>query len=114
MNLLDENTKARLDAGSAVMLDGKYLIISPETFQAMLNGAVPVQTTDEEANYDFIEQGFKCHFCGKENDYSEYIMTVVGCYDSDHDYGKGVHRHMRRVSGKDACGGELEKVRLIL
>lgn len=101
MNLLDANTKAMLDAGSAVMLDGKYLIISPETFQAILNGTVPVQTAEEEANDSFIQQGCKCHFCGKENDFTEYTMTIAGGYDSDHD---------TEVVTLEVCAGCLEKM----
>lgn len=90
-----------LDAGSAVMLDNKYLIISPETFQVVLDNAIPVQTAEEEANDSFIQQGFKCHFCGKENDYTEYAVTISGGYDSDHD--------MKTVS-MDVCAGCLEKM----
>lgn len=85
MNILDENTKAMLDAGRTVMLDNKYLIISPETFQTVLDNAVPAQTTDKEANESFIEHNCKCHFCGKESDFTEYTMTIAGGYDSDHD-----------------------------
>ena len=101
MNILDKNTKALLDAGNAVMLDDKYLIISPETFQAVLDDAVPVQTTDKEANESFIEQGCRCHFCGKESDFTEYTVTISGGYDSDHD--------METVS-MEVCAGCLEKM----
>lgn len=101
MNILDENTKAMLDAGRTVMLDNKYLIISPETFQTVLDNAVPAQTAEEGANDSFIQQGFKCHFCGKRNDYTEYIMTISGGYDSDHD--------MEAVT-LEVCAGCLEKM----
>ncbi len=101
MNILDENTKAMLDAGRTVMLDNKYLIISPETFQVVLDNAVPVQTAEEEANDSSINQGCKCHFCGKESDFTEYAVTISGGYDSDHD--------METVS-MDVCAGCLEKM----
>lgn len=85
MNILDESTRAMLDAGRAIMLDSKYLVISPEAFQEMLDNAVPTQTTENEANDSFIQHGFKCRFCGKENDCTEYTMTITGGYDSAHD-----------------------------
>lgn len=38
-----------------------------------------------EQNDSFIQQGFKCRFCGKRNDATEYTMKIVGGYDSPHD-----------------------------
>lgn len=32
-----------------------------------------------------MNQACQCHFCGKRNNYTEYIMTISGGYDSDHD-----------------------------
>lgn len=85
MNILDDATKKMLDAGRAIMLDSKYLVISPEAFQEMLDNAVPAQTAEKEANDSFIQHGFKCYFCEKENDCTEYTMTITGGYYSEHD-----------------------------
>lgn len=98
MNLLDENTKSALDAGQTVVLSGGYIVMSPGTFRyaletscketlhAVFDEEASEQDTEEiEANDSFIQQGFKCHFCGKENDFTEYTMTITGGYDSDHD-----------------------------
>lgn len=102
MNTLDKQTKVMLDTGSAVMLDGKYLIISPETFRTMLDKAVPAQTAEEKANRDFIQHGCKCHFCDKESCWgTEYIVTIEGGYNSDHD--------METVS-MDVCAECLERM----
>ena len=93
MNILDESTKAMLDTGKVAVLDGGYIVITPETlFQVVQDATMETlgdimmeQPTIEEANDSFIQQGCKCHFCGKESDFTEYIMTVSGGYDSDHD-----------------------------
>lgn len=93
MNILDENTKAMLDAGKVAVLDGGYIVVTPETLFQVVQGAtletlgdiMMEQPAEEEANDSFIQQGFKCHFCGKENDFTEYTMTITGGYDSDHD-----------------------------
>lgn len=93
MDTLSENIKAVLDGGSIALLDGKYLAMTTETLnQAVKDGLMMAigdtaleQAADEEANDSFIQQGFKCHFCGKENDFTEYTMTITGGYDSDHD-----------------------------
>lgn len=101
MNILDENTKAMLDAGRTVMLDNKYLIISPETFQTVLDNAVPAQTAEEGANDSFIQQGFKCRFCGKENECTEYTVKITGGYYSGHD---------TETRTLEVCAGCLEKM----
>lgn len=94
MNILDESTKAMLDAGKvAVLDDGKYIVLTPDTLFQTVQGAtletlgdiMMEQASEEEANDSFIQQGCKCHFFGKESDFTEYIMTVSGGYDSDHD-----------------------------
>lgn len=93
MNILDENTKAMLDAGKVAVLDGGYIVVTPETLFQVMQGAtletlgdiMMEQPAEEEANDSFIQHGFKCHFCGKENDYTEYAITITGGYDSDHD-----------------------------
>lgn len=97
MNILDEQTKVMLDAGSTAVLNGGYLVMTPETFKYALetacketlhvvfDGEVSEQDTDTEANDSFIQQGFKCRFCGKKNDATEYTMTIIGGYDSDRD-----------------------------
>lgn len=86
MNILDENTKAMLDAGKVAVLDGGYIALTPETLFQTVQGAtletlgdiMMEQASEEESNGSFIQHGFKCHFCGKENDYTEYIMTIAG------------------------------------
>ena len=109
MDTLSENIKAVLDGGGMALLDGKYLAMTTETLnQAVKDGLMMAigdtaleQAADEEANDSFIQHGFKCHFCGKRNDYTEYIMTISGGYDSDHD--------METVS-MNVCAGCLEKM----
>ena len=39
MNILDENTKAMLDAGKVAVLDGGYIIVTPETLFQVMQGA---------------------------------------------------------------------------
>lgn len=93
MNILDENTKAMLDAGQVAVLDGGYIVVTSETLFQVVQGAtletlgdiMMEQAFEDEANESFIEQGCQCHFCGKKNDFTEYIMTISGGYDSDHD-----------------------------
>ena len=109
MNILDESTKAMLDAGKVAVLDGGYIALTPETLFQTVQGAtletlgdiMMEQASEEESNGSFIQHGFKCHFCGKENDYTEYIMTIAGGYDSEHD--------MERVS-MEVCAECLEKM----
>ena len=109
MNLFDESITATLDNGGVALLDGKYLAMTPETLnQAVKDGltiaigdTAPEQAADEEANDSFIQHNFKCHFCGKENEATEYIMTISGGDDRDHD--------MESVS-MEACAGCLEKM----
>lgn len=109
MNILDESTKAMLDAGKVAVLD-KYLIMTPETlFQTVqgatletLSGITGELSAEEQANSSSMNQGAKCHFCGKESDYgTEYIMTIEGGYNSDHDM---------EVVSMDVCAGCLEKM----
>lgn len=94
MNLLDENTKTILDAGQVVVLDGGYIVMTPETLSQTVQSSVVDVLTDvvqeqpakEEANDSSITHGFKCHFCGKKNDWgTEHIVTITGGYASDHD-----------------------------
>ena len=54
-----------------------------------------------EQNDSFIQHGFKCHFCGKRNDATEYTLTIVGGYDSSHD---------TEAVSLDVCCGCLEKM----
>lgn len=66
----------------------------------VFNDAIPEQSAVEEANNSFIQQGCKCHFCGRESHWgTEYIVTIEGGYNSDHD--------MEMVS-VDVCAGCLE------
>lgn len=107
MNILDESTKAMLDAGKVAALDGGYIVLTPETLFQTVQGAtletlgdiMMEQAPEEEANDSFIQHGFKCRFCGKENDCTEYTMTITGGYDSEHD--------MERVS-MEVCSECLE------
>lgn len=109
MNILDENTKAMLDAGQVAVLSGGYLVLTPETLKRtvqssivdVLEDVVSEQPPEEEANDSSINHGCKCHFCGKESDFTEYIITISGGYDSDHD--------MERVS-IDICSKCLERM----
>lgn len=109
MNILDENTRSMLDAGKVAVLDGGYIALTPETlFQTVqdatletLDDIMMEQVNEDKANDSFIQQDCKCHFCGKESDFTEYIMTIVGGYDSGHD--------METVS-MNVCGGCLEKM----
>ena len=109
MNVLDKDTKAMLDAGQVAVLDGGYIVVTPETLFQVVQGAtletlgdiMMEQPADERANDSFIEQGCRCHFCGKESNFTEYIMTISGGYDSDHD--------METVS-MNVCAGCLEKM----
>ncbi len=112
MNILDEDTKAMLDAGKTTVLDGGYLVMTPETLRQVVqttitaveafNDAIPEQSAVEEANSSFIQQGCKCHFCGKASHWgTEYIVTIEGGYNSDHD--------METVS-MDVCAGCLERM----
>lgn len=93
MNILDESTKAMLDAGKVAVLD-TYLIMTPETlFQTVqgatletLSGITGELSAEEQANSSSIHQGFRCHFCGKGNKWgTEYTVTIEGGYASDHD-----------------------------
>ena len=107
MNILDESTKAMLDAGKVAVLDGGYIVLTPETLFQTGQGAtletlgdiMMEQASKGEANDSFIQHDFKCHFCGKESDCTEYIMTISGGYDSEHD--------MERVS-MEVCAECLE------
>lgn len=98
-----------LDAGKVAVLDGGYIVLTPETLFQTVQGATletlgdvrMEQASEEEANDSFIQQGFKCHFCGKENEATEYIVTISGGYDSDHD--------MESVT-LEVCAGCLEKM----
>lgn len=109
MNILDENTKAMLNAGKVAVLDGGYIVVTPETLFQVVQGAtletlgdiMMEQPAEEEANDSSINRGCKCHFCGKESDFTEYAVTISGGYDSDHD--------METVS-MDVCAGCLEKM----
>lgn len=113
MNILDENTKAMLDAGKTTVLDGGYLVMTPETLREVVetasitamdvfSDAISEQSAVEEANSSFIQQGCKCHFCGKASHWgTEYIVTIEGGYNSDHD--------METVS-VDVCAGCLERM----
>ena len=99
MNLLDAQTKATLEHGGAVILDSKYYVMTWETVERMIQAVTEMSynsglacnlekagaSQTEKANMDFIQQDCKCHFCGKESDFTEYMMTIVGGYDSDHD-----------------------------
>lgn len=93
MNLLDEQTRAMLDAGKVAVLDGGYLIMTPETlFQAVqgatletLSDIMMEQASEEKANDSFIQHGFRCHFCGKENECTEFTVKITGGYYSGHD-----------------------------
>lgn len=108
MNILDESTKAMLDAGKVALLD-RYLIMTPETlFQTVqgatletLSGITGELSAEEQANSSSINQVCQCHFCGKESDFTEYTLTIEGGYNSDHD--------MKTVS-MNICGGCLEKM----
>lgn len=109
MNILDGSTRAMLDAGKVAVLEGGYIVITPETLFQVVQGAtletlddiMIEQVADEEANDSSINQGCKCHFCGKESAFTEYAATISGGYDSDHD--------METVS-MDVCAGCLEKM----
>lgn len=110
MNILDENTKILLDAGKAVVLDGGYIVITPETlFQVVQSATLETfgdimveQVANQEANSSSINQDVKCHFCGKESHWgTEYIVTIEGGYNSNHD--------METVS-MDVCAECLEKM----
>lgn len=109
MNLLDEATKKALDAGKIAVLDGGYIILTPETLFRMVQGdtletlgdIMMEQPAEEEANDSFIQWVCRCHFCGKESDFTEYTVTISGGYDSDHD--------METVS-MNVCAGCLEKM----
>lgn len=58
MNILDENTKAMLDNGSTVILDGKYLVMTPETLKQAVQDDLIITIGDkEEANSSFIQRG---------------------------------------------------------
>lgn len=113
MNILDEDTRAMLDAGRTAVLNGGYLVMTPETLKQAVQTAV-ITTVElssdaiskhfdtEEANDSSINQGTKCHFCGKESHWgTEYIVTIEGGYNSDHD--------METVS-MEVCAGCLEKM----
>ena len=98
-----------LDAGKVALLD-RYLIMTPETlFQTVqgatletLSGITGELSAEEQANSSFIQQGCKCHFCGKASHWgTEYIVTIEGGYNSDHD--------METVS-MDVCAGCLERM----
>lgn len=114
MNLLDEHTKSALDAGQTIVLSGGYIVMSPETFRyaletscketlrAVFDEEAPDQDIEIEANNSSMNQDAKCHFCGKENHWgTEYIITIEGGYNSDHD--------METVS-MDICAECLEKM----
>ena len=109
MDTLSENIKAMLDSGGMALLDGKILAMTPETLnQAVKDGLMMAigdtaleQAADEEANDSFIQWVCRCHFCGKESDFTEYTVTISGGYDSDHD--------METVS-MNVCAGCLEKM----
>lgn len=93
MNLLDEATKKALDDGEVVLLDGGYIVLTPETLFQTVQGATLETISDiteelsaeKQANDSSINQGCKCHFCGKESDFPEYAVTISGGYDIDHD-----------------------------
>lgn len=109
MNILDESTKAMLNAGQVAVLDGRYIVVTPETlFYVMQDAALETlddimteQAVDEEANDSFIDQGCQCHFCGKKSDFTEYTLTISGGYASEHD--------LEQVT-VDVCGECLEKM----
>lgn len=93
MNILDEKTKAMLDAGKVAVLDGGYIVVTPETlFETVREATLETlgditmgQAVEEEANGGFIQRGFKCHFCGKESEATEYTLKITGGYFSGHD-----------------------------
>lgn len=93
MTILDERTKAMLDAGQVAVVDGGYLILTPETLRQSAESAaieaagefIMEQAVNEGANSSFIQQECKCHFCGKESDCTEYTMKITGGYASGHD-----------------------------
>lgn len=113
MNILDESTKAMLDAGSTAVLNGGYLVMTPETFKHvvqtasitavdMFSDVISEQPAIEETNDNSIQQGCRCHFCGKESDCgTEYIMTIEGGYNSVRD---------TETVSMEVCGGCLEKM----
>lgn len=110
MNILDESTKAMLDAGKVAVLDGGYIVVTPQTLFQVVQGAtletlgdiMMEQPAEEEANDSFIQHDCKCHFCGKESDWgTEYIVTIEGGYNSDHDM---------EVVSMNVCAGCLEQM----
>lgn len=109
MTLLDENTKAMLDAGKVAVLEGGYIVVTPETLRQTVKNTtmevfgdvISAQTVKEEANDSSINRSCQCRFCGKKSNFTEYIMTISGGYDSDHD--------METVS-MNVCAGCLEKM----
>ena len=113
MNILDEDTKAMLDAGRTAVLDGGYLVMTPETLKQAVqtavittvelsSDAISEQATAEKANSSCINRGFRCHFCGKVNKWgTEYAVTIEGGYASDHDM---------ESATLEVCAGCLEKM----
>ena len=88
MNLLDENTAEMLDDGGMVLLDGKYLAMTPETLnQAVKDGlmmaigdAAPEHAADERANDSSM-----CATCGTEDTEGTHELVLAAGYGSVHD-----------------------------
>lgn len=95
MNLLNENVVATLDEGGIVVLDGKYLAMTPETLnQAVKDGLMMAigdtdteQATDKKANDSSI-----CSMCGEDD------VAGVVCSRLILETGYGSANDMERVT----------------
>ena len=98
MNILDESTKAMLDAGSTAVLNGGYLVMTPETFKRvvqtasitavdMLSDVILEQPPTEETNDSSI-----CSMCGG------YDIAGTACSSLILETGYGSANDMERVT----------------
>ena len=104
MNILDESTKAMLDAGSTAVLNGGYLVMTPETLRQVVQTAVvtTVEAFDdavtEEANDSSI-----CSICGGDD------IVGTACSVLVLEAGYGSANDMERVK-VPLCGGCCDKL----
>lgn len=109
MMTLGKNERKLLDEGATLIVEGRYVLASPETLNQMaghtiieLERPVPEPPAAEESNRDFVRRDHRCHFCGKKDQWgTEYTLTVDGGYAGEHDL---------ETITVEVCGECLEKM----
>lgn len=109
MITLGKNERKLLDKVATLIVDGRYVLASPETLNQAaghtiieLESPVPASPAAEESKSSFVQQDCGCYFCGKKDPWgAEYTLTVNGGYAGEHD--------LETVT-VEVCGECLEKM----